>query len=428
MMSPSAGRIWARVGRAEQRRDPAVLLLGKRGQVGVDHQPLHPWLVQGKALDADDQGVHLLPTRAGELRQFRQPRRLVTRHAAHRHIGNRSHAAARTAQRIDQFSVRHGRAAAVRPLSETGGQQLAFDQIGNGLRRLAFGPRSPLRQLDQFQVGGGLQPPAQFDLVLGTEQSLLKRRRKEHEHRILPAGGHDRPRVPEFGAGAQDAPAIADRQETLDDRSRRGHQVVIPVDHIVRPQAVVRRRQERHVAAADLHGLQRGPVGLFGVQRGVPLFGKIIAEQRVAGLKQHAHRRAFALEQIAADQGHVGDERRTEQVRQRRGLQGQLPLHPIARLVVETAQREHAFEVPAVLLLQLVEPEVVLKTSEPDVETLLRHVHGQRFDFDLLVRRRARERLPRNLGRNGQIGRFARTVARPCWSDEASPNAGFPRP
>ena len=396
----------------EQRGQPTIFLLGKRRQLGVDHQPLAALPIHRKTLDADDQGIHLPPVLGGIPSQFGEPRRLVPRHAAERHIGDRRQAAARAAQRVDQPAVDHRRTAAVGPLAKTGRQKLALDQIGDGLGPIALGPRRPLGQLEQLEIGHRLQAAAEFDLVLGAEQALLKGGRKEHEHRILAAGGHQRPGVAEFAVGREAAAPVADGQEPFDDRPRGCHQMKIAVGHVVRAQAVIRRGQQRHVTAADRHRLQARAAIPFRTQRRAALVGQVPTQQpRVAGLEQHPHRCTFAEKQIATDQRHVGDHGRPQQIGQRRRFQGQLLLHPLAGAIVKAAQRDHPLQVSAVLVLQILEPQVVLEIAEADVKALFRNPRRQGLDLDLRSRRGRRQRLPLDLGGKRLVGCLADPIA-----------------
>ena len=65
----------------------------------------------------------------------------------------------------------------------------------------------------------------------------------------------------------------------------------------------------------------------------------------------------------------------------------QLGLHAIARCAIDAPQHDHVAQVVLPMAEEIAVPEVVRKVAEAQVETLRRHVGGERLDLDALRHR-----------------------------------------
>ncbi len=100
--------------------------------------------------------------------------------------------------------------------------------------------------------------------------------------------------------------AVGGGEKQLDQRAAGGDQMKVAGGHVKRTQGIVGGRDQRHLAPSDGNRLLFATLGFL--ERREPLLREIGGEGRIIlGMEQHAHRGAFAHENIGADDGHVGD-------------------------------------------------------------------------------------------------------------------------
>ena len=174
----------------------------------------------------------------------------------------------------------------------------------------------------------------------------------------------------------------ADFEEAFDDFAAGGDQVKVAVDRVVRAELAVGRREERHIVPGDLHRLEFR-VRILG-ERIVALAVEVAAEQEiVVRLKDDAEGRTVAEIVVEPDERHVFDHLRPHHAGHFRFADRQLRLHPIARLAADAPQRDHVAEIVLPMAEEIAVPKVIREAAEPLVETLGRHMGGERLDLDV---------------------------------------------
>ena len=290
-------------------------------------------VLQRRPLQAGHQRVHLAPLGVVELDELVELVGLGRGDPLDRHVADRQERAAVAAEAVVDLAAGDHHAAAVGQGAELRRQQAGGNELLDRLARPPLAGRGQLGQLDQLDVGRGLQPPGHLHAVLRRDQVVEEGVGEIDPDRVLAAEGHDRAGVAELARRPQRPLARRRGQEPGDQPLRRGHEMIVAVDDVVRADRAVGRAQIGHVPAADLDLL------LLHAAGGQPL-GALLGEagpqrQVVAGLEEEPVGGPFAEEHVRAHQGHVGDHRVAQHPRENRLLQHQLPLDAAVQAVVQ---------------------------------------------------------------------------------------------